>query len=53
MSLFDLPKQMSDMALEVNLEHYKAQQKTASRWVAAIKKEQKRRKKAHATERIP
>ena len=48
MSIFDLPKQWSDAALDVQLKHYKAQQKTASRWVAAIHKEIKRRKKANA-----
>jgi hypothetical protein len=50
MSIFNLPKQMSDHALAVNLDHYKAQQKTASRWVAAIVKEQKRRKRERVSD---
>ena len=45
MDIKKIARGFSDHMLALQLEHYKAQQKTSSKWVAAITKEQKRRRK--------
>ena len=45
MDIKKIAQGFSDHMLTLQLEHYKAQQKVSSKWVATLSKEQKRRRK--------
>ena len=46
MDIKKIAQGFSDHMICLQIEHYKAQQKTSSKWVAVLTKEQKKRKKA-------
>lgn len=46
MDIKSMVSRMTDSALDTQLHFFKAQQRTSSRWVMLIAREQKRRRKA-------